>query len=79
MGDNIIFLNQFRRTHRTATRTFAEFRNDCFQACVVVQRLEEKEVTLAEAARLKCIIWPNALACRFFGLARCSARAGRCF
>jgi hypothetical protein len=52
MADNVVFLNQFRRARRTATRTFAEFQNDCFQACVVVQALDESALTLAEAAHL---------------------------
>jgi hypothetical protein len=49
---NVVFLQRFRRAGRTATRTFVEFQNDCFQACVVMQALEENALTFAEAAHL---------------------------
>jgi len=53
MTDNVVFLDRFRRARRTlANRTFAEFQNDCFQACVVVQNLDASDLTLAEAAHL---------------------------
>jgi hypothetical protein len=49
----VVFLKTFRTPRRTlADRCFAEFQNDCFQACVVVQALDESALTLAEAAHL---------------------------
>jgi DNA-directed RNA polymerase specialized sigma24 family protein len=60
MSDNVVFLDQFRRAERTATRTFAEFQNDCFQACVVMHALEHRNPTLAKAAELLMELPPRA-------------------
>ncbi|HEY1745712.1 MAG TPA: hypothetical protein VGG11_02955 [Xanthobacteraceae bacterium] len=61
MSDNVVFLDQFRRGLRTpATLTFAEFQNDCFQACVVMQALDTRVLNLAEAAHLLMELPPRA-------------------
>jgi DNA-directed RNA polymerase specialized sigma24 family protein len=60
MTDNIVFLDQYRRVRRTATRAFAEFQNHCFQACVIVQVLYESEVTVAEVGHLLMELPPRA-------------------